>query len=339
MKTTHKLFAMTIACALLAPAALLAQFSPHVPTTMFYEGYLEEGGSPVNGQRDFSFEIFDAASVGSSLYDDTITNVTVTEGWFTVELGRGADLWPLALEEASWLEVSVGATTLPREPLHSVPYALRAGAVEWDNVIGVPDDQVFGNITADNLTATATVTAVDLVATDLTLTNPPTITSPTVKTMTWWVGPNALVTYANTGSEPGVPCFQLINGRGGCVTAGGGVSYTGINIFLDGVPDGANIQEWGLQGGTRTSYEPDDWECGLKHNNATVGFISFTETAHLGTNFERNEVQSGLDIDVDNSESIADPYHGWVVKCANAAADTEMGLLYLKQVWIKYTEG
>src|SRR5262245_24236974 len=101
-----------------------------------YQGRLKNGGSPANGQYDLVFKLYDALAAGSQVGSPiTITNQTVTEGLFTVQLDFGPSVF---WGEARWLEIAARVsgggsfTTLsPRQPLTAAPYALglRPGAI------------------------------------------------------------------------------------------------------------------------------------------------------------------------------------------------------------------
>jgi hypothetical protein len=105
-----------------------------VDTAFTYQGRLNDGGSPANGSYDFRFYVCDAQSGGTILSSYEISDLTVTDGYFTVQLDSGSTDFT---GEARWLEISVrehgqtSYTTLsPRVPLTAVPYAhsLRPGA-------------------------------------------------------------------------------------------------------------------------------------------------------------------------------------------------------------------
>lgn len=107
-----------------------------VGTGFNYEGRLNSGGTPANGQYDMVFTLYDSATggetVGSAI---TMTNQTVANGLFNVNLDFGASSFQ---GDARWLEVAVrtagsGAyhTLSPRTSIAAVPYAksLVPGAV------------------------------------------------------------------------------------------------------------------------------------------------------------------------------------------------------------------
>jgi len=123
---------------LLSAAATFAQTSAFT-----YQGRLTDSAGAANGTYEMQFKLYDSLSgttqIGSTV---TNTNVTVTNGVFSVSLDFGAAAFP---GTDRYLEISVkkpaepGYTTLsPRQAITSVPYALRAANVNstsGDNVI------------------------------------------------------------------------------------------------------------------------------------------------------------------------------------------------------------
>jgi len=113
-------------------------------TAFTYQGRLTDAGNPANGDYDFVFNLYDAASGGSQV-GSTVkhSDVTVTDGLFTVVLDFGGSPF---VGDARYLEVGVrpgsatGAyTTLsPRQPLTAAPYALYASSAPWSGLQGVP---------------------------------------------------------------------------------------------------------------------------------------------------------------------------------------------------------
>ncbi len=104
-------------------------------TAFTYQGQLKSGGNPVNGNCDFQFSLWDAASGGAQVgATQTKTSVAVSNGLFTVQLDFGS----VFTGDARWLAVAVRCpagsgtyTTLsPRQALTAAPYALglRPGA-------------------------------------------------------------------------------------------------------------------------------------------------------------------------------------------------------------------
>ncbi|HXF68556.1 MAG TPA: hypothetical protein VNK89_02010, partial [Thermoflexus sp.] len=114
-------------------------------TAFTYQGQLKSGGSPVNGNCDFQFSLWDAASGGTQVgTTQTRTGVAVSGGYFTIpDLDFGAGAFQ---GDARWLEVAVRCpagggsyTTLsPRQALTAAPYALYSKAAPWSGLTGVP---------------------------------------------------------------------------------------------------------------------------------------------------------------------------------------------------------
>jgi hypothetical protein len=114
--------------------ALLVVIPPWVRaqgTAFTYQGRLNDGASPANGNYDVRFALYDAANAGNQ-QGNLLTNspTTVTNGLFTVTLDFG-NQFPGA---ARWLEIAVrsngvgGFTILaPRQPLTPTPYAITSG--------------------------------------------------------------------------------------------------------------------------------------------------------------------------------------------------------------------
>lgn len=103
-----------------------------IPQTLNFQGFLKESGSPVTATRDMTFNIYNVQSGGSSLFTEAHTGantVTVSTGVFNAIIG---DLTsggiPLSVFDGGvkYVEVSVGATTLPRQKITSVGNAFFA---------------------------------------------------------------------------------------------------------------------------------------------------------------------------------------------------------------------
>ena len=58
------------------------------PLTLGYQGYLvDEGQGVFNGERVITFKLYDAANNGTVIWEEVIEAVSVTNGYFTVNLG------------------------------------------------------------------------------------------------------------------------------------------------------------------------------------------------------------------------------------------------------------
>jgi hypothetical protein len=105
-----------------------------VPKTISYQGYLTDASDqPISGTVSMDFALYDSASGGTPLWEETQSSVEVSNGFFTVLLGSveplGVDLFS---EPERYLGVTVdtgsGPTELPRQVLASVPFAFQAQA-------------------------------------------------------------------------------------------------------------------------------------------------------------------------------------------------------------------
>ena len=101
-----------------------------VASKISYQGRLTDaGGSPLNGNYNLIFQLWDDATAGSQVGSDIPkNNVPVSNGLFTVELDVPQDA---VNGQALWLRIQVGGQWLtPRQELLPVPYALslRPGA-------------------------------------------------------------------------------------------------------------------------------------------------------------------------------------------------------------------
>ncbi|MFZ1700714.1 MAG: tail fiber domain-containing protein [Pyrinomonadaceae bacterium] len=116
---------ITMVLGLLFVAAVSAQ-----STAFTYQGSLNDGANPANGNYDLEFRLFDAVS-GGTQQGSTLTanNIAVANGIFSVPLDFGSQ-FPGA---GRFLEIRVrttggGAFTLlaPRQPVNSSPYSIKS---------------------------------------------------------------------------------------------------------------------------------------------------------------------------------------------------------------------
>jgi hypothetical protein len=113
-----------------------------------YQGRLTHNDGPVNDLCDFQFGLYDAGSSVTPIDMQTLYDVEVTGGFFTVHVDFGPT--PFRGEER-WLGIAVrcpagSGTYTPfseRQLLTATPYALYAAASEWDGIAGIPPD--FGD--------------------------------------------------------------------------------------------------------------------------------------------------------------------------------------------------
>jgi hypothetical protein len=125
-------------------------------TAFTYQGRLNDGSSPVNGNYDMQFYLRNAATGGSPVGNtNTVAPVPASNGLFTVTLDFGPGIFagsPL------WLEIGIRTngslasyTTLsPRQPLTPSPYALFAPTAG-----GVTNGGISSGMLADGAVTTA----------------------------------------------------------------------------------------------------------------------------------------------------------------------------------------
>jgi hypothetical protein len=98
-----------------------------IPATgLTYAAFLEdEAGAPVDGARQISVGLWDAATEGARVCDRPSAATTVTRGRFSVLLPDACTTAVKANKDL-WVEVQVGGASLGRTKLGAVPYAIEA---------------------------------------------------------------------------------------------------------------------------------------------------------------------------------------------------------------------
>lgn len=95
-------------------------------TPLVYSGtVLTSAGAPITTQQSISIRLFDVASGGTAKCTTSTTLTPSSTGAFSVSLDPSC-VAAVSDNPALWVEVTVGATTLPRTRLGATPYALEA---------------------------------------------------------------------------------------------------------------------------------------------------------------------------------------------------------------------
>ena len=135
---------------------------PQVPRTMNYQGYLTDASeNPLSGTYSITFRIYDAATGGNLLWYET-KSVTVTNGYFDVQLDlsvNGGDT--LKFGRPYWITFEVGSDgeMSPREKLAPVSFSFRSVYADTADYYVVQHDATLtGDGTDDSPLSVATAT-------------------------------------------------------------------------------------------------------------------------------------------------------------------------------------
>lgn len=118
-----------------------------------YQGQVKWGGSPLTGTVDLQFTLFDAAEAGVQIGTQTVSNVTVDSGLFTVMLNAAEEMGAAAFDgNARWIEIAVRSpagsgpfeTLTPRQLLTVAPYAQYAVKAGNGGVLTTPPNGTSG---------------------------------------------------------------------------------------------------------------------------------------------------------------------------------------------------
>ncbi|MDX2088737.1 MAG: hypothetical protein SFX73_12850 [Kofleriaceae bacterium] len=141
---------MRRALVILASLATAAPAVAEVPGKISFSARLvdEESGDAVTGAHQLSFELFDRATAGASVWQES-REITVEDGVVFTSLGETTPLGPTVVDgRALWLEVKLDNVAMePRIALDSVPYAITAGSVGG---VTAPQKRVTGTCGTGN---------------------------------------------------------------------------------------------------------------------------------------------------------------------------------------------
>jgi hypothetical protein len=127
MSLRHRLLVASLALALALPSLQLAA----EPFT--FQGFLEQSGSPLNGNANLAFKLYDAQSGGTQQGATVSANsYPVLDGVFTIDLNFAG----VAFAEANrWLQVEVNGTPMgPRIEILPAPVAASSRALQGRGV-------------------------------------------------------------------------------------------------------------------------------------------------------------------------------------------------------------
>jgi len=131
---THVLVKIFCATCLILPLSL----SGSVPGLLHYQGYVEDGGVPMNSSVAMTLRLYDSAAGINLLYADSSGSVQVQNGVFNTFLGDDSiagDLLTALNEPEVWLEIVVNGITLsPRQRVVSTPYSQLSGHADTADI-------------------------------------------------------------------------------------------------------------------------------------------------------------------------------------------------------------
>lgn len=123
---------------------LLVASAPAADIELSHSGrLLDATGTPQQGATNFTFRLWTAASGGSAVYTETLGNVPVDGGYYSVQLGAGGGLDDALLSQDLWLGIQIGteAELAPRSFMAAVPRAASTSRVVDGTVhIGAASD-------------------------------------------------------------------------------------------------------------------------------------------------------------------------------------------------------
>lgn len=116
-----------------------------------YQGLLTQpNGQPIaDGPQNLVLRLYDAATGGNLVFEETQNGIAVTRGLFSVYIGQASPLAPVDFNQQLWAEVAIVSQTpfLPRTRLSVVPYAIRS---EWADRAGSLDPAATGVVRSLN---------------------------------------------------------------------------------------------------------------------------------------------------------------------------------------------
>jgi len=191
---------------IIAAVALFMTANTFAQTSSFvYQGKLHDGVLAANGNYQFEFRLYDAAT-GGNLVGQAVTgvNTMVIGGVFAVDLDFGAAAFN---GETRFIDISVRLASSsqpytplnPRQRIASTPYAVRSSTAETattaTNAVSAMNSSQLGGINADQYVTGPVVRSINNMANDVTITAGPNITiTPVGNTLT----------IASTGSAAGI---------------------------------------------------------------------------------------------------------------------------------------
>jgi hypothetical protein len=261
-------------------ATLLAGFNLYAQGTAFtYQGRLNGVSGPANGNYDFAFSLYDAAS-GGNLLKGPMTNsaVAVSNGLFTATIDFGGTVFD---GNARWVEIAVSTngagaffTLSPRQAFTPTPYSITAATITGP----VPAAQITGTIPSSSLAGTYN--------------NPVTLNNANNQFAGSYSGDGAGVTNVNAATLGGLASSNFWQTGGNNVSAGQFIGSTNnaklelrangkrVAVYSASVSDSPNII-----GGAPSNNIDAGVQGAVIAGGGTTNFLGFNSPNSIGADF------------------------------------------------------
>ena len=102
-----------------------------IPNSINFQGKLTDmEGVGINDTLDITFRLYTSESGGSHLWENTVSDISISRGLFSVELDSFSS--EIDFSTTYWIEMEIDDEVLsPREKLNSTPYSIRAKNVQY----------------------------------------------------------------------------------------------------------------------------------------------------------------------------------------------------------------
>ena len=130
-QVSRSAFRLLLTSVLLASLLQISSAWAAVPHLIRYQGRAVDAQQvPLEGTYSVTFRLYDAATGGTVVWSEP-QSVSMSKGQFSVLLGQQTPL-NITWNQPLWLSIQVGADPelLPRQPITSVPLAIRAEVAE-----------------------------------------------------------------------------------------------------------------------------------------------------------------------------------------------------------------
>jgi hypothetical protein len=291
-----------------------------IPKSINFQGYLYRDGNPMDTIMNMWFGIYDTPTSGTQLFQQTVNNVTVTKGWFTISLDNIPNSVFPVTGPTRYLEVKAPATgpaLSPRISLVSVGYSyhsITADSAEYAKAAPLSrpiTPPVYSTEIRDTTITTAKIKdgaitsskILDGTISGIDIAKPCTLTA----TADW---PNSILQIKNNGSGNGIK----IDSAGTYGIYVDKVGFAGVEVYrsnqagvyvyrarVDGVwvdsagSNGVYVNRAGSNG-LLVSYAPD---CGVRVDSSAVLGIDIRRAGATGVNIRR----TGTGVYVDTASS------------------------------------